>query len=364
MQASLEPHLSQLYEIVKRFKKYLPKQRPPFILITGKIGNGKTTTINTLFGKKVGKVSHTSRGTSTDNVYEWENKGENIHIIDVPGLGDTTENDERSIRDIYNKRAKEADGFLVVTCPPRFAEEGTLKTIRALLDAGVDSNHVIFGFNKLSHLDYAKDDEDLTVVLDGLSGPVNSHDIEAIHKAKEDFLLDLHQNFPAISFSLEQIIEYDSKSGWNLYKLFHAVLEVVPFQTVYKLRHQVSEAHEEISNREQKQMELLEAERKAAKKAALMEFEAERSKFEDDSIRKFLTGIEKIIGTFDLDTEREFRSIKEKIATAVEEATEEIADKAEKVFDKVDDTIEKASEVIDSAKKKIKNVWDSFTSWF
>jgi predicted GTPase len=220
------------------------------IIVTGTTGNGKTTTINTLFGSKVGEIGHYARGTNIDEVYEWESSSELIHIVDLPGLGDSPKND-LAFLEIYSQRAKQADGVIVVVCPPRPAAEGTLKTIRLLLSCGISSRSIIFGFNKISQLYYESNDGNLKpITVNGLAGVTILEEIEIIEKAKTIFLSTLRAEFPSHEFSEKQVVEYDSISGWNLYKLLIAIADMLPYTTIRKLRRVANNAYEELRQRE------------------------------------------------------------------------------------------------------------------
>lgn len=250
----LEEQIAIINESIEKYRHHLPEQRKPSILICGKIGNGKTTTINTIFGKKVGEVGHYSRGKDKDEVYEWQACTENINIVDLPGLGDSEKND-KIFQGIYRKHVKQADGFIIVVSPPRPTEYGTLKTVKLLIECGVSSKHIIFGFNKLSNLRYEDNGRLQEVQLDGLISPTTPNHSKAIADAKEAFLNDLRKEIPEEIFYENQIIEYDSLSGWNLHKMLHAVIEILPFEALAKLRQVATEAQIEVKKKEEEQLE-------------------------------------------------------------------------------------------------------------
>jgi predicted GTPase len=211
------------------------KYRRLNILICGKMNVGKTTTINKFFGEEVGKVSGDTRGTTTDTVYQWIST-ENINIVDVPGLGDSETRDEE-YKKIYRKRAKESDAFIVIVSPPRPAEIGTLRTVQILLESGVSSKNIIFGYNQLTFLSYKNEDGDrcrVEVGKNGITGLSDEH-TKVVNKAKKQFLSDLQSEFKNHPFMEKQIVEYDSETGWNLHKMFIAAIEILPTETYVRL---------------------------------------------------------------------------------------------------------------------------------
>ena len=69
-----------------------------FILV-GKTGTGKTTILNAIFNKIVGKAENTGKSvTKISSVYYYKLKNGNvITLIDTPGLGDTERTENKNI---------------------------------------------------------------------------------------------------------------------------------------------------------------------------------------------------------------------------------------------------------------------------
>ncbi|MBI5822404.1 MAG: 50S ribosome-binding GTPase [Chloroflexi bacterium] len=257
----------QTDEITNTIQKWglkLPKQRPPVIVISGTAGNGKTTTINCLFGKRVGKVGHFKRGTEKAKIYEWVSKSANIHIIDLPGLGESDRNDKKIGR-LYSKYAKKADGVIVIV-RPRLYDIGTEKTVRLLLKSGFPSEKIIFGFNKVYMLNYdkgrGKNKKTYSVNLNGLDGVTKPFDLRAVETAKRELLRSLKKEFPKKSFDLKRIVEFDALSGWNLYKMFDAVINLLPFNTLKGIHKVRRSAHKDIVEKERKSLVTIERRQK------------------------------------------------------------------------------------------------------
>lgn len=247
----------KIISIFEKHKHHLPEEKKPTILVCGKMGVGKTTTINTIFGSEVGAVGHITRGTSRDELYEWEsNTDENINIIDLPGLGDSPKHD-REFKEMYARRIKEADAFLVLVAPPRPAEAGTLKTIKLLLINKVPSKCIIIGYNKLGELTnhYEKKNGTLKKVeMDGLIGPVKITDINVIKEAKLALLKDLNEEIPKANFKESQIIEFDSDSGWNMHELLGAAVNVLPCYSALRFRKAANKAAMDVKKKEREKI--------------------------------------------------------------------------------------------------------------
>lgn len=263
-----------------------PGQRKPTILVCGATGSGKTTTINTLFGSDIGEVGHYARGTAADNVYEWEARGRNIDVVDLPGLGDSKDRD-RDYRDIYRRRVEKAHAFIVVTTPPRPASLPTLRTVKLLLSCGVPATQLVVAYNRMGLLNVTMDDELTPVVIDGLGGPAFEEERAAIEHARAALLRDLRAGTGNSSFTLDQIVAYDALTGWNLFGILDRVVVSLPGDTLVPWRNAVSSAAERARERQEK--------RSARDEARIRELEAnlaaERAR--SGSIEKRIKDLEK-----------------------------------------------------------------------
>lgn len=257
----IEKKLSELSNLISSVWHKIPedekpKERKPTILICGSTGVGKSTTINTLFGENVATIGYYSRGTDKDEVYEWESNSEHINVIDLPGLGDGDTLKEREFREIYRKRIKEADAIILVSIPPRPASTGTIKTINLLLSEGVRSSHIVLGLNQLTHIRYPLNNKLSQIEVDGLIGPTKESDYLAIEEQKKAYLNDLNKYVRNGSkFNIDQIIEFDSITGWNLHKMLFACVDRIPFVVARRFRLATLESEREIRRKESEKYE-------------------------------------------------------------------------------------------------------------
>lgn len=89
-------------------------------ILAGKTGTGKTTLLNVIFEKEVGRVEHSSKsGTSESFAYYYKHdNGKYISIIDTPGLYDTSGDKNidnihlNSLKNLVNKEEINIKGII------------------------------------------------------------------------------------------------------------------------------------------------------------------------------------------------------------------------------------------------------------
>lgn len=246
-----------------RERDELEPQRIPVVVVCGATGVGKTTMINTLFGRKVGEVGRITRGTVKDARHVWEAQGEHIHVIDLPGLGDSEDLDNE-FKEIYRRYAPTADGFILVTTPPRPAHRGTLDTVKTLLDSGVEPGKIIFALNRLSLLDRETNGTRESITINGFEGPTLPWEHELIEEQRKQSLKDLARGLKRDDLSLERVIPFDAFTGWNLPLLLHRLVDILPYATASETEEMVDQSLDDmrasISSRLRAQREAAEAE--------------------------------------------------------------------------------------------------------
>jgi small GTP-binding protein len=84
----------------------------PFTLVmVGKAGVGKSSTVNTLMGREVALTSDERVMTADVTKYEGDFDGIKLNVLDTPGLADTTKRDDLYLQNI-REMAKPADILL------------------------------------------------------------------------------------------------------------------------------------------------------------------------------------------------------------------------------------------------------------
>ncbi|MFI5843282.1 GTPase [Catenuloplanes sp. NPDC051500] len=205
-------------------RRYRCRRRKPTFIISGGTGLGKTTTINTLFGRQVGAVGHLARGTDRPQYYKWGTRGRHIVLVDMPGFGDSKDRDQTSTSS-YRRWLRGADAFIVVVTPPRPASLPTLRAVKALLKHGVRPERIVFGLNRLTLIN-VETDHDLVPLEIGQDGPAKPEFRAAADRAAAEFVSSLRDATGAL-FGGHQVVPYDAVTGWNVHPLLGRALRTL-----------------------------------------------------------------------------------------------------------------------------------------
>ncbi|HAV1332863.1 TPA: GTPase RsgA [Vibrio parahaemolyticus] len=99
----------KVQEVLEEFQKEL--DNPLKVAVVGGSGVGKSTLINSIFGTNL-KTSSDSKGCTTE--FEWITTEKTIHVLDCPGIGDATPENDEKYREGYQEHLPEADLIIVV----------------------------------------------------------------------------------------------------------------------------------------------------------------------------------------------------------------------------------------------------------
>lgn len=256
--------LERLNESLKKGGASITGPRRPVIVVGGRTGVGKSTTINRIFGRVVSRVGTGSRGTELPRELVWQFTADGKHdkidqasllLIDLPGLGDAKRELEiEQIRPKYREYAPKADCILLIVTPPRPSEASVIDAIRLLLAGGAKAEQIVFGVNLHPELNYHFNKKTQKVVSDSefdkLPDAVKKSDIELrkvspsdfddkLSQADNDALNAMIREFLRVvneelapdfgaSFGASQVVVYDGQKGWHIFQLLEVIASRLP----------------------------------------------------------------------------------------------------------------------------------------
>ncbi|MCR5520944.1 MAG: 50S ribosome-binding GTPase [Lachnospiraceae bacterium] len=204
------------------------------VAIMGSTGAGKTTTINALSGKDVGKIG-TGTMPETDRIVEYELDG--ITIYDTPGFGDGVEADKRHAEEIsellrrVDENNKAVVDIVLIIVDGSSRDIGTVVRLinHILIHHFKDEpERIIIAINKAdrgiqvgSHFDYenTKPDEVLSRRMDEMAETIRQ-------RVKESTGIDVNLPIWYVAGGKEEGKE--KYPSYNISKLLNAMVSVTP----------------------------------------------------------------------------------------------------------------------------------------
>ncbi|MGL4499772.1 MAG: GTPase family protein [Planktothrix sp.] len=205
-----EEESKELLIAIKQQAKKAPK-----IAVIGQAGVGKSTTINSLFNLQE-KVSHTTTGTTeaSENTIILPDGGQ-LSIIDLPGLGEDIELDEK-YKKIYREVLPSADVILYVLQADMRALKMDQEILRDIVQnvMGDLKNRLVVGLNQVDKIGPGNWDEKFN-----RPSPEQEDNIK---RRCEDAQQKMSQS---LSINLEQIEYYSALKRYRMYPLLRAIIK-------------------------------------------------------------------------------------------------------------------------------------------
>ena len=151
---------------------------------------------------------------------------------------------------MYRRHAPTADGIVVMVEAGKGAKAVTVHTVEILLKCGVRPQKINFGYNKVGDISVPLSNGGMRrVSFDTSKGVWQPDDKVAVIRSKEAFLDGINrkvrEDIPRVRFSMDQVIEFDSLTGWNIEVLLLRLATQLPLETLRRFRNSISVPEEE-----------------------------------------------------------------------------------------------------------------------
>lgn len=215
---------------------------PPQIVLIGKTGVGKSSTINKLFDPKPHlPIDHVEPATMNIEVLTLSlgDRGDLI-IVDCPGLGDSSQADKRNMLAFKELLAQSDVAVWILK-----ADDKTLgidiSFVKKILPKTLKERLVV-GINQIDNMQPGEWNTEFNIPSQEQDGSI---------KRKEKYVLS---RFKEIGIEPFSIVSYSAKRDYHLIKLFRALVEACPQDRVPALVSRKAEIKSFLSGQESKSL--------------------------------------------------------------------------------------------------------------
>ncbi|ROT43927.1 GTPase [Pusillimonas sp. NJUB218] len=214
---------------VKKLKGYVPR-----VGVFGVTGVGKSSLCNALFGSDVAEISDISACTrAPQEIYlSSEDDSSGIILIDVPGVGETTERDAEYF-ELYRNLAPTLDLIIWVIKADDRAYSISQKAYKEILKPNIEKCPVLFVINQVDKLPPLRD-------WDEVEGKPGDEKQESIKKK----IIEIRDTFGTSEFN---VVPASVEEKYNLPEIISRVVDILPDEKKYSF---AREAKEELRSEE------------------------------------------------------------------------------------------------------------------
>ena len=206
--------------------------RPLDVMLIGGTGSGKSTTLNSLFRRKVAKVGESYDPETMD--ISSHKLNEVLRLWDTPGLGDGVEKDKQHARNIIDKlyetfekkdgtRYGRIDLVLIVVDGSNRDMGTTYKLLTSVIVPNIDSSRILVAINQADLAMSGRHWDDSTNSPD--------HELAAFLNDKADSIQRRVRE--ASGINIIRPVCYSAEKGWHITELLDLIIDNIPSQ----LRH-------------------------------------------------------------------------------------------------------------------------------
>jgi len=203
--------------------------RPPRIALIGETGVGKSSTINALFGKGV-PISH-AKACTQEEAEIAGNRGRPVRVVDMPGLGEDVEADERHFG-TYQRVLPDVDLVMWILKADNRALTNIQRAMDRLVNEGtLNPQRLVIAINQVDLLQPGAWDREINLP--------SAEQEETIRQRRADVVQKLKK---VIKLEDRQIIAYSAMTFYNLDALVESMLKACDDSRLWLLQDRFSYA--------------------------------------------------------------------------------------------------------------------------